>query len=412
VPATLEGMSGGQQGYTGSPASFSLRAAALLTPAVEVETAMVRIVDGRIAGVDHDVSTGPTVELGDHLVVPGFVDVHVHGGGGAQVNGDDPDEVAAAIATVAATHAAHGTTSLLATAVSDSHERLVATLTGIARAARADLPTTLLGAHLEGPWLAPDHAGAQDPRALRPPSLAEWTALRSAAPGAIRMLTLAPELPGALDVVREAVAAGAVVSVGHTGADYAQTVAAFDAGARHATHLFNGMPPLHHRRPGPVGAALADQRVSVELIADGHHVHPAVLGLVLRLARSRVVAVTDATSAAGLVPGRYALGRLDVVVAADRVTLADDPAVLAGSVLTMAAAVRALVAAGASVRDAVAAATRTPADLLGETGKGRIEPGADADLVVLDRSLHVAAVVHGGRVVHDPRRLFGSVAAG
>jgi N-acetylglucosamine-6-phosphate deacetylase len=388
-----------------------LRAARVLTPERELADGFVVLDGGRITEVGSGPRAfrGPVSDLGDRLIVPGFIDLHVHGGGGSQVDGEHPDEVAGAVRAVAAAHARWGTTALVATTVSAPEQRLVTALHGVAAVVTAPPGdgARVLGTHLEGPWLAPGKAGAQDPSALRAPTVAELHRLLTAAAGTLRLLTLAPELPGALDVVRTAAAAGVVVSVGHTEATVEQAARAFDAGARHATHLFNAMPPLLHRAPGPVGAARADPRVSVELVADGEHVHPAVLALVAAAARGRVVAVTDAVSATGLPDGRYRLGAAPVDVRDGRVTLAAAPGTLAGSVLTMDRAVRTLVAAGVPPAEAVTAATATPAGVLGRAAAGRLAPGADADLVVLDGDLRAVATVVAGRPVHDPEGLLG-----
>jgi N-acetylglucosamine-6-phosphate deacetylase len=263
-----------------------------------------------------------------------------------------------------------------------------------------------LGLHLEGPALAPAHAGAHAPAHLRAPSpelVAGWT--RAAG---VRLVTLAPELPGALDVVRGLVAAGVVVAVGHTGADTATAEAAVDAGATVATHLFNAMRGLDHRDPGVVGVALTDARVVVGLIVDGLHVHPRVVDLAWRAKGPGGLAlVTDATAALGAPHGAGRLGDVDIVLGVDGVR--DAGGRLAGSALRMDAAVRALRAAtGCSAADAVAAASVVPARVLGEHDRGRVAPGARADLVVLDDGLHVVATVVGGRVVHDVRAAGGA----
>ncbi len=392
-----------------------LRAATVLSPDERWSPGHVAIADGVItaAGPGLGPDAGPSgrvIDLGDRTLVPGFVDVHVHGAASAQLNGDDPDSIAGAVATIAATHARFGTTAMVPTTVSDDELRLVAALRGVAAARGPAGPRArVLGTHLEGPWLAAAKAGAQDPRRLRPPTLSELDRLLAAADGGLRMITMAPELPGALDVVAAAAANGVVVSVGHTAADAATTQRAVDAGARHATHLFNAMPPLLHRAPGPVGVALADPRVSVEVIADGHHLDPYVLRLVAAAAPGRMIAVTDAMAATGMAPGRYRLGDLDVTVERGQVRLADRPETLAGSVLTMDGAVRTLVAAGVSLPAAVTAATRSPADVLGEGALGRFAPGAAADLVVLDGDLHVLATVVAGRAVVDPTVLLDAL---
>jgi len=353
------------------------------------------------------------VDLGDRLIVPGYVDVHVHGGAGAQVNAGGQDEVLASVRRLARFHAAHGTTSLLATTVSDSREALRAAVQGIAGVTR-DAPVEgaqVLGCHLEGPFLASEYAGAQDPGWLRPPDPSEMEDLLAAGEGTIRLVTLAPELPGANELIDLCRRAGVTVSLGHSAADYETARGAFDAGVRHVTHLFNAMTPVHHRRPGAAIAAIADERVTLELIADGLHVHFAVLASVACLAPERIVLVSDATAAAGLGPGRHRLGGADVEVLDGRVTLAGDRSTLAGSVLTLELAVANLVSqGGVPLLTALRAATLTPARAIGASRKGRLVQGTDADVAVLDPDLSVAATVANGRVVHDPLKLLASVA--
>ena len=388
--------------------------AMIITPQQVLDPGWIVIDGPRISAV----GSGPppagqrVLDLGRRIVAPGYIDLHVHGGGGVQVNGTSVQEVAESVIAMARFHATHGTTALVATAVSDARDTLLVTVRGIAQAAARTDPGSpaVLGAHLEGPWLAPSRAGAQNPRHMREPSTDELHDLLDAAAGTLRLITIAPERPGALAVIEEAVAAGVVMSVGHTEADFDTTRAAFAAGARHVTHLFNAMPGLHHRRPGPVAAALADPRVTVELIADGIHVHPAVLALAVTAAPDRAVAVTDAISAAGLEDGLYRLGELDVKLAGRRVSLAQASGTLAGSVLTMDKAVATLAAAGVPLAVAIQAATATPASVAGASGKGRLAPGADADVVILEPDLRLAATIVGGQVVHDPGRLLHSAA--
>ena len=240
---------------------------------------------------------------------------------------------------------------------------------------------------------------------MRPPDLEELATLLEGAPGVVRMVTIAPELPGALDMVAALLEAGVVASIGHTEADLDTTMAAVAVGARHVTHLFNRMPGLHHRRPGPVGVALTDQRLTVELIPDGIHVDPVVIALVMRAAAGRVVAVTDAMAASGQPVGTQRIGELEVKVAEGRAVLAAAPETLAGSVVTMDHAVANLVSAGISMTDAVSAATEIPARVVGERARGRIEVGSSADVVVLEPSLMCSATVVAGRAVFDPTRL-------
>ncbi|MEQ3553706.1 amidohydrolase family protein [Pseudonocardia nematodicida] len=323
------------------------------------------------------------------VVVPGFVDLHCHGGGGAAF-GDDPDQAAA----VAAFHAAHGTTTLVASLVTLAPEAL-------ARSVRALTPLVadgiLAGVHLEGPWLAADRCGAHDPALLRAPDPAELAPLLGT--GAIAMVTVAPELPGALDLLTEIAGAGALAAVGHTTAGVDLTRRALDAGARVGTHLFNAMGGLHHRDPGPAAALLADPRATVELITDRVHVHPALWEVVARAAPGRVAAVTDAMSAAGMPDGGYRLGGLDVDVADGVARLGDGT--IAGSTATADVLFRNLVAESPLPRaEALARAAEwtstTPARLLGRDDLGHLHPGARADLVLLDAQLQVTDVLRRG----------------
>jgi N-acetylglucosamine-6-phosphate deacetylase len=320
------------------------------------------------------------------LVVPGFVDVHVHGGGGASFDGGDPE----AVARVLGTHLDHGTTTMVASLVTDSVDALAASCASLA--ALAD-DGVVAGIHLEGPWLSPRRTGAHEPSLLVPPTLESVDRLVESARGHLRMVTLAPELPGALVAIPELVAAGVVVAIGHTNATYDETRAALDAGATAATHLFNAMPPLHHREPGPV-AALLESSAYLELVADGVHVHPAVLALAWRSGRTALV--TDAMAATGAADGEYHLGALSVAVRDGVARLASSGAI-AGSTATLAASLRlATSEAGVPLPEALAAVTATPAAMLGLTGVGRLEPGAWADLVELSDDLEVDRVMRRG----------------
>ena len=333
------------------------------------------------------------VDVAGRWLAPGFVDLHVHGGGGRAVD-DGPASTRAALAA----HRSHGTTRSVVSLVSAPLEVLEEQLAGVAALAAQD--PRVLGAHLEGPFLAPSRRGAHDAGALRDPSPAAVRRLLDASAGALRQVTLAPELPGALDAVGVLAAAGVTVAVGHTAAEMALAGRAFDAGARLLTHAFNAMPGIHHRDPGPVVAALADERVVLEVVLDGHHVHPAVAGLLFAAAPGRVALVSDAMAAAGHGDGRYRLGGLDVGVR-DGVAVVEGTATIAGSTLTLDAALRtAVTVVGLDPVAAVTALTATPARALGLDGRlGRLAPGFAADAVVLDEDWAVQAVWADGRVV-------------
>lgn len=327
-----------------------------------------------------------------HLV-PGFVDIHTHGAGGATVVGADQQ----AIATFAATHRRHGTTTICASLVSTHPQPLLDDVAALAELVDDGL---IAGTHLEGPWISPVMKGAHDPSALRPPSPDEVDAIIAAARGTVHMVTLAPELDHGMAAVRRFADAGVLAAFGHSDADWAQTRAAIDAGSIVTTHLFNQMRPIHHRAPGPIPALLGDPRMHVELIADGIHVHPAVIALVRQsVSPERLVLVTDAMAATGQSDGEYMLGDLSVSVA-DGVARLTDTGALAGSTLTMDEAFRLVVTScGFSLSDAVKAASVNPARLLGRADIGSVAVGKVADLVALDSDLAVQRVWHKGRAV-------------
>jgi N-acetylglucosamine-6-phosphate deacetylase len=334
----------------------------------------IRVEEGVIAELGRGRPPGPATDLGEGWLVPGFVDMHVHGGGGASFQTDDP-------VRAVAFHRVHGTTTLVASLVSGPVDELAA---AVARLAPATADGLIVGVHLEGPWLAPSRAGAHAPAALVPPD--PEMVLRLMRSGPVRIVTLAPELPGALDAVRALRAQGVVVAVGHTAATYEETRAAIAAGASVGTHLFNAMSPFHHREPGPSLALLEDPSVVVEVVADGVHLHPAVVRSVLAVAPGRVALVTDAVAAAGCTDGTYRLGDLEASVI-DGVTRLVGTDTIAGSVLTMDAAVRNAVAGGTDLSVAIEAATATPARALALHDRGRLDVGQRADLVHLSPDL-------------------------
>lgn len=359
----------------------------VVTPAGTID-ATVSIADGCITAVAPGRDSA-ALDVGDQWVIPGLIDTHVHGGGGAQCNTGDTDEVAA----VAAFHAAHGTTSLLATTVSADVDELERSLRAIGEAG-------VLGAHLEGPFLSPRRPGAMDPEWFLDPTTKVLERLLGAG-GRVSMMTIAPELPGALEIIAALGERGVVASLGHSEASYETACAAVWAGARSVTHLFNAMPPLHHREPGLLGAALDDDALQCELICDGVHVDPVAMRLALRakgLGGLRLI--TDAIAAAGMGDGEYRLGDAPVVVRDARATLAGGEAI-AGSTLTMDAALaNAVRFLGVTVEEAVALASTNPARLLGlGAAKGAIATGYDADVVVLDEHLRAGSTIMAGRWV-------------
>lgn len=332
-------------------------------------------------------------ELGAAVLVPGFVDLHVHGGGGGAYTTRDPEEARRAVDF----HRAHGTTTTLASLVTATPADLRWAVDALAELT-AD--GELAGVHLEGPWLADGRCGAHDPSLLRDPDPGELDALLDT--GVIRMVTLAPERNGAIEAIRRVAGAGSLAAIGHTDAGYPLVRDAIEAGARVGTHLFNAMAPLHHREPGPATALLGDPRVTVELVTDGLHVHPALWDLVLAAAGpTRVAAVSDAMVAAGMPDGRYQLGRLDVWVS-DGVARLAGRGTIAGSTATSDALFRRIVAQApdrtSGLVRAVALTASTPASVLG-LDVGGLEPGRRADLVVLSPELQVREVWRRGSAV-------------
>ncbi|PPF59646.1 N-acetylglucosamine-6-phosphate deacetylase [Rathayibacter sp. AY1C2] len=326
--------------------------------------------------------------------VPGFLDLHVHGGGGHGFDGG-----AEAIRAGLALHRSRGTTRSLVSLVSAPLEQLESSLDAVSALAVTD--PLVLGAHLEGPFLAPSRRGAHDPAALVHPSSGAVGRLLDAARGRLAQITLAPELPGALAAVERLAGAGTVVAVGHTEADADQARAAFDRGARLVTHAFNAMPGIGHRSPGPIPVALGDERVALELILDGRHVDVEVVRLAFAAAPGRIALVTDAMAAAGAGDGAHRLGPLDVEVLGGVARLAGT-AVLAGSTLTQEEALRRAVGPGRlGLQASVAALTAVPARVLGRGDLGLLAPGYRADVVLLDASLRVQRVWAEGRPFPD-----------
>ncbi|WP_353987364.1 N-acetylglucosamine-6-phosphate deacetylase [Ruicaihuangia caeni] len=337
----------------------------------------------------HSVGDAVVVDARGLTLTAGFVDIHCHGGGGASF-----DNGADAIRQALSLHRAHGTTRSVLSFVTAPLEVLERRLDAAA-SVMADDPL-VVGVHLEGPFIEHEFRGAHDPAQLRAPSAAAVQRLIDAGHGVIRQVTLAPELPGASEAIALFREAGIRVAIGHTGADFKQARAAFESGATLLTHAFNAMRGIHHREPGPVIAATEAPGVTLELINDGVHVRPEVVRLAFAGAPGRIALVTDAMAAAGSHDGDYVLGSLDVQVREGVARLRDGGAI-AGSTLTMDAAVRRAIEAGVPEADAVAAATETPARAIGLDRAGRLDPGSVADVLLLDAEWNVRRVWADGR---------------
>lgn len=356
----------------------------------------IAIEDGWIAHVQPDDAPDPGSTAGaaeDRLIAPGFVDVHVHGGGGHDAMGDR-----AALDGMARHLLRHGVTSFLPTAVAAPLDRLTAFTEQIRRwlPIAPDDGAEPLGFDLEGPFLATARKGAHDPAYLQIPAEVPREALEPLVDG-LRLITIAPELPGALELIAWLRGRGVAISIGHSAATIDEAGGGYRAGGTSTTHLFNAMSGIDHRAPGVAVAALLDDAAYVELIADGIHVHPALWPLITRVKPvDRLLLVSDAIALTGMGDGRGQVGGLAVEVAGGRVTLAGTTT-LAGSVLTLDVAVRNLVGSGVPLPAAVAAASRNPLAMLGIVDRGRIAPGQRADLVELDGGLRVRRVMRAGR---------------
>ncbi len=361
-----------------------------------LQTVSVLVRAGKTAALGGPAPEGcPVVDLGGRMLVPGFLDIHTHGGGGVDVNAADREGFAA----ISRFFAAQGTTGWLCSILTDTEEH---TLWSISQARAAmEGPVAgarLLGIHLEGPFLSPDYKGAMPERLLRAGDAALFRRYQRAAGGAIRYITVAPEVEGVPDMIGE-IAGEVAVAIGHSGADYETAVRAIDAGARSCTHTFNAMALFHQHRPAIMGAVL-ERPVWCEAICDGRHLHPGAVRMLLACKGwDKVAAVTDSIQAAGLPDGHYKLGVNDVVVREGDAVLADT-GVRAGSTLTTGQALKNLVKfTGEGVEKVLPLLTANPAKLVGLEGKGAIAPGMDADFVILNAGLDVEATYVAGQRV-------------
>ncbi|HEV7809623.1 MAG TPA: N-acetylglucosamine-6-phosphate deacetylase, partial [Candidatus Limnocylindrales bacterium] len=352
--------------------------------------------DETIAAVDLDPETDEASVADLPYISPGFVDVHVHGWGGHSAMGstDDLDGMARALAR-------HGVTSFLPTAWTTPLEELRAfadRVRGWLRLAPDD-GAQPLGFNLEGPFIAPARKGAHNPSLLQTPADVPWSEIEPLVEG-LRVTTIAPEIPGGLELIHRLHGLGVRISIGHSAADLAGAMAGYDAGGTTTTHLFNAMTGVEHRSPGVAVAALIRDDAFVELIADGQHVSPALWPIIWRTKPvDRLLLVSDALSLAGTGDGKVTLGGLEIQVQGTRATLTDGSGTLAGSVIALDTAVRNVVGQGASLPAAVAAASRNPLEMLGLTDRGRLAPAQLADLVELDGTLTVRRVLRAGREI-------------
>jgi N-acetylglucosamine-6-phosphate deacetylase len=370
----------------------------VITPNEEIADGLVTIEAGKISHVGRGTKDRceRILDFRGFYVSPGLVDIHVHGGGGHGAM--DPE----GIGGLSEFLARGGVTSYLPTTHTAPHELIVEAARAIGRGIRGGVSgATPLGIHMEGPYISPEMCGAQNVDHVRPPDIDEIAEVIEGSGGNLKIVTLAPETEGGIDTIRWLASKGVVPAAGHTDATHDAMVDAIDAGLSHASHLFNRMRPFHHRNPGAAGAALADDRVTVELVADGFHLHPATLRIASRLkGPGKTVLVSDSIPPTGLPEGEYDFGGLRITVSGGRSLL--DSGRLAGSTITLGDAVRNMVRlAGSSVREAVEMASTTPARIAGVSkAKGRLAPGMDADITILDRDLSPALTMVGGEIVY------------
>lgn len=375
----------------------------IYTPTEIVQDGYLLVANGKIQSIgkrkpQHISNSTMSLDAKGRLVLPGFVDLHVNGGGGRLAM----DGTAEAIHNMAQAHAKFGTTALLPTTISADDRTLSDAVSAIAEAAsQPTVGSSILGVHLEGPFLNPNKGGAHRKEFLKLPSLEYFDKLYELAKGHLRIIALAPELDGAIPLIKHARQHKVIISLAHSDADYSKTREAIDAGVQLCAHLFNAMPPLAHRAPGPIGAFLLSQDTFVELISDGFHVHPAVMEIVIKAkGTDRVVLVTDAVTPAGTSMTTFNIFGTQLEVRGNSCFTPDGS--LAGSALTMNKAVKVIVdTTHTSLADALKMASLNPARLLGIDGtKGSLDIGKDADILIADANLDIYGTVVGGTLVY------------
>ena len=384
--------------------STIITAARLVTPVEWIESPVIVVEDGQISTLgprnSAEIPAGRLLNFSDLILAPGFIDIHIHGGAGR----DAMEAEESALAQIERQLVKHGVTAYLPTTVTASHEKILKTLDGlgklIASADKNPGRAAPLGIHLEGPFISHAKRGVHPSQDLLPPSPQALDRFWQASAGKIRMMTIAPELPGAAETIRHARSLGVHSSLGHSNATYQEAQSGISAGADHATHTFNAMRALDHRDPGVLGAVLENDELTADIIADGIHVHPSVLGLFLRAkGPDRAILITDAISATGMPDGVYSLGGLEVQVNNGR---CEYQGKLAGSVLTLDRAIRNVMSfAGWQLQQSIKLATLNPARLLGISDqRGLVAPGRRADLVVLTPEGQVVQTIIAGEIAN------------
>ena len=377
----------------------------IITPFHLVSGKAIIIEKGRIREIANkeELSTATltgaeVIEGKDKFIAPGYIDIHVHGGGGSDVMDGDYE----AINQIAIAHSHFGTTSFLPTTMTMSKDKIIRSLRSICEAVKKGTAgAEILGIHMEGPYINPEKKGAQKEEEIKKISIEEFLEFNQASGNLIRLVTIAPEMPGAIGLIKYLYKQGIIASVGHSNATYVQTQAGIQAGLSHVTHTFNAMRGLHHREPGVVGAALTSPELTVEVIADGIHIHPIVLKILTKIKEGeKIVLITDSMRAAGLKEGTYDLGGQEVIVTKGQARLKDGT--LAGSVLTMDKAVKNMVnKVGIQLSKAIQMASFNPAKSIGvDDKKGSLEPGKDADIVILNKNLEAELTMVAGKIVY------------
>jgi N-acetylglucosamine-6-phosphate deacetylase len=342
------------------------------------------------------INADSVIDGGGQLLIPGMIDVHIHGAEGF----DMMDGTIQSVEAVSRACARTGCTSFLATSVSSTLDDLLKMISNVKKVAGREPGAQAIGLHIEGPYLNVKRKGMQNERYLRHPDLDEMKSIIEASGSLLRMVTLAPELPGGLEMIHLLKEKGIIAAIAHSDATYEEAKLAFQSGASHVTHCFNGMRPIHHRDPGVVIAAFEESSVSVQAIVDDVHLHPAIVRLIYReKGPDKMVLITDALQAMGMGDGTYLFGGHEVKVSDGVAKLTDGT--LASSTVTMNEALQKAVQSGIPLKDAVMMATQTPADILGLSNKGRIAPGADADLVLINDQFEVLCTIVNGKIVYS-----------